>query len=56
MYSYISIFYYNIYTCRSYILDLLEGGRKLIVFGHHKSVLASICECLKEKVNMAESK
>ena len=37
-------------VCRGYILDLLEGGRKLIVFGHHKSVLDSICECLHTKV------
>ena len=35
---------------RGYILDLLEGGRKLIVFGHHKSVLDSISESLLNKV------
>ena len=38
--------------CRSYILDLMEGGRKLIVFGHHRSVLNSVCETLREKVMM----
>lgn len=37
---------------RDYILDLLEGGRKLIVFGHHKSVLDSISECLHNKVKL----
>ena len=37
-------------NCRGYILDLLEGGRKLIVFAHHKSVLDSISECLLDKV------
>lgn len=42
------------YTCRDYILDLLEGGRKLIVFGHHRSVLNSICECLEGKVRRVE--
>ena len=36
--------------CRGYILDLMEGGRKLIVFAHHKSVLDSISECLLNKV------
>ena len=33
-----------------YILDLLEGGRKLIVFGHHKAVLDAISESLDGKV------
>ena len=37
-------------ACRGYILDLLEGGRKLIVFGHHRSVLDSISESLLNKV------
>ena len=37
-------------VCRGYILDLLEGGRKLIVFAHHKSVLDSISGCLLDKV------
>ena len=36
----------------NYILDLLEGGRKLIVFGHHKSMLDSICESLTSKVQV----
>ena len=39
------------HACRDYILDLLEGGRKLIVFAHHKSVLDSVCECLHSKVS-----
>lgn len=40
------------YSCiyRDYTLDLLEGGRKLIVFGHHRAVLDAICESLKNKV------
>lgn len=33
-----------------YILDLLEGGRKLIVFGHHKAVLDAISASLDSKV------
>ena len=36
---------------RDYILDLLEGGRKLIVFGHHKVVLDAICEAIDDKVD-----
>ena len=39
-----------LYGCRGYILDLMEGGRKLIVFAHHKSVMDSISECLLSKV------
>ena len=36
--------------CRDYIMDLLEGGRKLIVFAHHKVVLDAICEATDNKV------
>lgn len=39
---------------RDYILDLLEGGRKLIVFAHHKVVLDSICEAIDGKVPPAQ--
>jgi hypothetical protein len=34
--------------CRDYILDLLEGGRKLIMFAHHKVVLDAICEAIDD--------
>ena len=37
--------------CRDYIMDLLEGGRKLIVFAHHKVVLDAICEATDNKVH-----
>jgi len=37
-------------SCRGYILDMMEGGRKLIVFGHHRVVLDAICESLEDKV------
>ena len=37
---------------RDYILDLLEGDRKLIVFGHHKVVLDAICEAIDGKVHV----
>ena len=36
---------------RDYILDLLEGGHKLIVFAHHKVVLDAICEAIDGKVD-----
>ena len=36
--------------CRDYILDLLEGGRKLIVFAHHKVVLDAVSEAVDGKV------
>lgn len=32
-----------------YIMDLLEGGRKLLVFAHHKAVLDAITESLGAK-------
>ncbi|XP_064402353.1 SWI/SNF-related matrix-associated actin-dependent regulator of chromatin subfamily A-like protein 1 [Halichondria panicea] len=34
---------------KDYILDMLEGGRKIIVFGHHVSVLNGLCEALDKK-------
>ncbi|XP_064401348.1 SWI/SNF-related matrix-associated actin-dependent regulator of chromatin subfamily A-like protein 1 [Halichondria panicea] len=34
---------------KDYILDMLEGGRKIIVFGHHMSVLNGLCEALDKK-------
>lgn len=34
---------------RDYILDLLEGGRKFLVFAHHKGMLDAICTCLTQK-------
>ena len=34
----------------NYILDLLEGGRKLLVFAHHKTVMDAISGCLQDKV------
>ncbi|XP_067021741.1 SWI/SNF-related matrix-associated actin-dependent regulator of chromatin subfamily A-like protein 1 isoform X1 [Acropora muricata] len=34
---------------RDYILDLLEGGRKFLVFAHHKDMLDAICSCLTQK-------
>lgn len=40
-------------TClffRDYILDLLESGRKFLVFAHHKNMLEAICNCLTQKV------
>ena len=30
-----------------------EGGRKLIVFGHHKVVLDSICDVLRTKISLS---
>ena len=36
---------------RNYILDLLEGGRKFLVFAHHKDMLDAICSCLTQKVS-----
>ena len=41
-------------SCSGYILDLLEGGRKLIVFGHHKAVLDAISESLDSKVVISD--
>jgi len=35
---------------RDYILDLLESGRKFLVFAHHKDMLDAICNCLTQKV------
>jgi len=35
---------------RDYILDLLESGRKFLVFAHHKDMLEAICNCLTQKV------
>jgi len=34
---------------RDYILDLLESGRKFLVFAHHKDMLDAICNCLTQK-------
>lgn len=31
-------------------MDLLEGGRKFLVFAHHKDMLDAICSCLTQKV------
>ena len=42
---------YSAVYCSNYILDLLEGSRKLLVFAHHKVVLDAICDCLHEKVS-----
>ena len=38
---------------KDYILDMLEGGRKIIVFGHHVSVLNGLCEALDKKVGIS---
>ena len=38
---------------KDYILDMLEGGRKIIVFGHHVSVLNGLCEDLDKKVGIS---
>ena len=35
---------------RDYILDQLEGDRKLLVFAHHRVVMDGICEFLTSKV------
>ena len=35
---------------KDYILDMLEGRRKIIVFGHHLAVLDGLCEVLDKKV------
>ena len=37
---------------REYIMDLLEGGHKLIVFAHHLNMLDVISEALVKKVHM----
>lgn len=42
----------TLWFCRDYILDLLEGGRKLIVFAHHKVVLDALCEAIDGKVDL----
>ena len=34
--------------CREYILDLLEGDRKLLVFAHHKDLLDSLEEAVRK--------
>ncbi|XP_065896709.1 SWI/SNF-related matrix-associated actin-dependent regulator of chromatin subfamily A-like protein 1 isoform X2 [Dysidea avara] len=34
---------------RDYIIDRLEGGQKSIVFAHHRVVLDSICDLLRQK-------
>jgi hypothetical protein len=38
---------------REYLMDLLEGGHKLIVFAHHLHMLDVISETLLKKVNNA---
>ena len=37
-------------VCSDYVMDLLEGGRKLLVFAHHKAVLDAITSSLQAKV------
>lgn len=37
---------------RDYILDQLEGDRKLLVFAHHRIVMDGICEFLTSKVDL----
>lgn len=34
---------------RDYILDLLESGRKFLVFAHHKKMMDAITSCLTQK-------
>lgn len=36
---------------KSYVLDLLEGGHKFLVFAHHKLVLNALQNELDKKVN-----
>lgn len=43
--------WYKTLLNRGYVLDLLEGERKLIVFGHHRAVLDAICDSLQSKVS-----
>ena len=35
---------------KAYVLDLLEGGHKFLVFAHHKIVLDCLQEELEKKV------
>ena len=37
-------------TDRDYLFDQLEGGRKLLVFAHHKAVMDGLCEFVTSKV------
>ena len=39
---------------RDYILDILEGNRKVIVFAHHLAVLDALSEALDNKVSPSE--
>lgn len=39
-------------TIRDYILDLLESGRKFLVFAHHKKMMDAITSCLTQKVSV----
>lgn len=41
---------HNLVFLSQYILEMLEGKRKFLVFAHHKIVLDKICELLDEKV------
>ena len=36
-------------------MDLLEGGRKLIVFAHHKCVLDAVTEAVEVKVDYVDA-
>ncbi|EDO49581.1 predicted protein, partial [Nematostella vectensis] len=39
----------KIAAVRNYVLDLLEGGHKFLVFGHHQDMLDAISDCLMHK-------
>lgn len=39
----------KILAVRDYIIDLLESGRKFLVFAHHKMMLDDIASCLTQK-------
>ena len=36
---------------REYLLELLDSGRKLLVFAHHREMLDAIEEAVSKKVN-----
>ena len=38
---------------REYIADKLEGGQKMIVFGHHRSLINCLGTALESRVSLA---
>lgn len=52
--SFLLIELFILFVCsREYILDLLEGGHKFLVFAHHRDMLDAISQCLTKKVGQS---